>query len=216
MLSFIHCAQSTKTEQKKEQTELREAVTPNDKNTAEISIGAKKLVLTKKNEYNFDIKVQADGKDIADTSVYTGFAPSHVYYDSDCFVMDVNIANPSFVVYNANKNSLKKIEGYWATTMSFKVINEKLYVGYFAFDMQAGSLLVIDLNTGERNHFHNAEGELIASAEIKAAEKNGKVYILMDYSSEQKVYVIETTELTEVNVKVTDSFENTKLEELFK
>ena len=79
MLSFTHCAQSTKTEQKKEQTELTEAVTPNDKNTVEISIGGKKLVLTKKNEYNFDIKVQADGKDIADTSVYTGFAPSQVY-----------------------------------------------------------------------------------------------------------------------------------------
>lgn len=215
MLSFTHCAQSAKTEQKKEQAELKKTAVPKDEGTAEISIGRKKLVLTKKSDYDYNIKVQAAGKDVADTTVYTGFSPSHVYYDNNFFVMDIDIRNPSFIVYDAKNNSFKKYEGYWATTMSFRIINEKLYIGYFAFDMQAGSLLVIDLNTGVRNHFHSADGETIPSAEIKATEKDGKVYILMDYSSEQKVYVIETNGLIRVNTAVTDSFENKKLEELF-
>jgi hypothetical protein len=215
MLSFTHCVQSAKPEHKKEQVEPKKTAVQKDESTAEISVGRKKLVLTKKSDYDYNIKVLVAGKDIADTSVYTGFSPSQVYYDNNFFVMDIDIRNPSFIVYNAKDNSFKKYEGYWATTISFRIINEKLYIGYFAFDMQAGSLLVIDLNTGERNHFHNADGETIPSAEIKATEKGGKVYILMDYSSEPKVYTVETNGLVKVNNKVTDSFENKKLEELF-
>jgi hypothetical protein len=203
-------------DQKKKNSKLKN-LDFSDKDSAVIFFGEQKLVIVKKSDYDYHFKAYLNKTESADTTIYTGYSPIQIFYNEHFFVMEAS--GGSLIVYDATRNSFKKYKGATSeySVMSLRLLDNKLYVGYFAFDVQTGAIMVLDLNSNNQLFINNVDGETIESASVKATKKDGKVYIVWNEGSKgQQVYSIEGDGLKKVNIDITDTFENTKLEELFK
>jgi hypothetical protein len=119
-------------------------------------------------------------------------------------------------ILRRQKNIFTNYKSTYDTTMSFRIIRNNIYVSYFAFDMQIGYLMVINLETGNSKKIEFIGNDHITSSNIVVTEKGEKIYVLLDSSSNSGSYIIEDNSLKPVNLNIIDPFVNEKLGDLFK